>query len=382
MVKKQDPQQDVSSSPMAAEGGTDTLKKRDPQDEELRLRERLKRRKENRHRSQSQEKNRRGDGPRPNGLPARDSYGRGPPPGRNWRGGPPGPPRDWRGPPPPRGWRGPPPHGRRGDPWPRHHGRSFSRSRSRGRSRSRSRSSSRSSRSYSSDEDSRSRSRSVDSRSSLALTPCLRPVRQVHRIIKKIPRPMLLPRISVQSLSLSLSCELMNAIFVDYFRRKIGVKVNDVAMLRDKRTGRHKGFCYVELARLEDVIKAVSMNNQAPDFQRFPILIKASEAEKNYIVPSAGNASLIGQRLRVERSVRMARFRKHKRRMLVISILVSLKSTSIPCSHPLALLTKSCFRPILLQVFPRAFAFSPIGTPKTRIWLFKPCRDRLLQDDH
>jgi RNA-binding protein 39 len=80
-----------------------------------------------------------------------------------------------------------------------------------------------------------------------------------------------------------------------FFRRKIGVKVNDVCMLRDKRSGRHKGFCYVELARLEDVIKAVALNNTAPDFQRFPILIKASEAEKNYTVPSAGAASLMGK---------------------------------------------------------------------------------------
>lgn len=75
-----------------------------------------------------------------------------------------------------------------------------------------------------------------------------------------------------------------------FFRKKVGCKVNDVAMLRDKRTGRHKGSAYVELGRLEDVVKAIQMNNQAPDFQRFPILVKPSEAEKNYIIPSSSSA--------------------------------------------------------------------------------------------
>jgi RNA-binding protein 39 len=75
-----------------------------------------------------------------------------------------------------------------------------------------------------------------------------------------------------------------------YFRKTVGCKVNDVAMLRDKRTGRHKGSAYVELGRIEDVVKAIQMSNQAPDFQRFPILVKPSEAEKNYIIPSSNSA--------------------------------------------------------------------------------------------
>jgi len=67
-----------------------------------------------------------------------------------------------------------------------------------------------------------------------------------------------------------------------FFKRKAGCKVNDVILLRDRRTGRHKGCAYVELGRLEDVPKAVEYNSTVPDFQRFPILVRASEAEKNY----------------------------------------------------------------------------------------------------
>jgi RNA-binding protein 39 len=67
-----------------------------------------------------------------------------------------------------------------------------------------------------------------------------------------------------------------------YFRKKLGCKVNDVQLLRDRRTGRHKGCAYVELGRLEDVRIALAASGSIPGFQRFPILVKASEAEKNY----------------------------------------------------------------------------------------------------
>ena len=70
-----------------------------------------------------------------------------------------------------------------------------------------------------------------------------------------------------------------------YFRQSAG-KVNEVILLRDRRTGRHKGCAYVELARLSDVPGAVALNGETPDFQRFPILVKASEAEKNYVLGS------------------------------------------------------------------------------------------------
>jgi RNA-binding protein 39 len=88
-----------------------------------------------------------------------------------------------------------------------------------------------------------------------------------------------------------------------YFRKKVGCHVNEVILLKDKRTGRHKGCAYVQLGTIEDVQKAVSVSGQPPDFQRFPILVKASEAEKNYIIPASsstvtakmmGNATISG----------------------------------------------------------------------------------------
>jgi RNA-binding protein 39 len=74
-----------------------------------------------------------------------------------------------------------------------------------------------------------------------------------------------------------------------YFKKKVGCKVNDVILLRDRRNARnHKGCAYVEVGRIEDVATAVAVSGQPPDFQRFPILVKASEAEKNYVNPLAG----------------------------------------------------------------------------------------------
>mmetsp|Transcript_11831 Transcript_11831/g.16771 ORF Transcript_11831/g.16771 Transcript_11831/m.16771 type:complete len:530 (+) Transcript_11831:1105-2694(+) len=71
-----------------------------------------------------------------------------------------------------------------------------------------------------------------------------------------------------------------------FFKKSVNCKVNDVILLKDKRTGRHKGCAYVELGRLEDVPKAIAVGGKPPDFQRFPILVKASEAEKNYVAAS------------------------------------------------------------------------------------------------
>ncbi|KAL3795366.1 hypothetical protein HJC23_009539 [Cyclotella cryptica] len=79
-----------------------------------------------------------------------------------------------------------------------------------------------------------------------------------------------------------------------YFRKFLdGPKwaVREVILLRDRRTGRHKGGCYVELATSAHVDKALSANGVVPDFQRFPISVKRSEAEKNdfgpFVPPSA-----------------------------------------------------------------------------------------------
>lgn len=71
-----------------------------------------------------------------------------------------------------------------------------------------------------------------------------------------------------------------------YFQRKVKAKVVEVTLLTDRRTGKHKGCAYVEMKSMDDVAKALNVSAQAPDFQRFPILVKPSEAEKNYLVSS------------------------------------------------------------------------------------------------
>jgi RNA-binding protein 39 len=71
-----------------------------------------------------------------------------------------------------------------------------------------------------------------------------------------------------------------------FFRSK-GLKTNDITFLRDRRTGKHKGSAYVELRKMEHVATAIGLSGQRPDFQRFPVLIKASEAEKNYVAAPA-----------------------------------------------------------------------------------------------
>lgn len=74
-------------------------------------------------------------------------------------------------------------------------------------------------------------------------------------------------------------------------------KVNDIIMIRDKFSGRHKGFAYVEMAELESIPNCLLLNGIVPDFQKFPILVKASEAEKNFMArkdvppPPPSNAS-------------------------------------------------------------------------------------------
>lgn len=70
------------------------------------------------------------------------------------------------------------------------------------------------------------------------------------------------------------------------FFKERGIKVNEIELLRDRRSGQHKGSAYVELTRMIDVNKALALSGQAPSFQRFPILIKESEAERNLTAPS------------------------------------------------------------------------------------------------
>jgi RNA-binding protein 23/39 len=71
------------------------------------------------------------------------------------------------------------------------------------------------------------------------------------------------------------------------FFKSMNIKTRDVILLRDKRTGKHKGFAYVELKHMHDVNRALQASEKVPDFQRFPILIKASEAEKNKVNPTS-----------------------------------------------------------------------------------------------
>ncbi|KAF0700175.1 Aste57867_9303 [Aphanomyces stellatus] len=59
-------------------------------------------------------------------------------------------------------------------------------------------------------------------------------------------------------------------------------KLEHVLLIRDKFTNKSKGFAYVEFSNLEDIPKVLMVNGQIPSFQSFPILIKASEAEKNF----------------------------------------------------------------------------------------------------
>lgn len=69
---------------------------------------------------------------------------------------------------------------------------------------------------------------------------------------------------------------------LENFFGQIG-KVKNVIMLRDKFSGAHKGFAYVEMEDLDHIPNCLLFNNVVPDFQKFPILVKPSEAEKNFL---------------------------------------------------------------------------------------------------
>lgn len=230
-------------------------------------------------------------GPPPRGPPSRDL------PGYDYRRDRPLPPVHHhrgnyhaRGPPPPSGrgptGRGPPPpHFHRRPPPHHYRRRSPSRTPSSGSSRSYSRSRSRSpprrrSRSYSSDSYS-SRSRtdesSVSSRSSSEESDLEDDV-VADNLLTKDQRTVFVSQLVMRADERDLR---------KYFKKVLECKVNEVIVLRDKRTNRHKGCAYVELGRLEDIPKALEASNKPPDFQRFPILIKASEAEKNYVLTNS-----------------------------------------------------------------------------------------------
>ncbi|TDH70325.1 hypothetical protein CCR75_002238 [Bremia lactucae] len=181
----------------------------------------------------------------------------------------------------------------------RSHSRSHSRHRHRDRSRSRSRRSRRSRHSRSrssrrtrgSSRRDRKRSRSIE-----------RPIKKIRksksrsRSAIKVERE---PSTSVERAERAKQRELMEltrdhrTVFVGQLTQKVREKdlerflsktgkVENVLLIRDKFTNRSKGFAYVELSNLEDVPKVLLLTGQVPDFQVFPIMIKASEAEKNF----------------------------------------------------------------------------------------------------
>ena len=80
---------------------------------------------------------------------------------------------------------------------------------------------------------------------------------------------------------------------LEKFFKKNKFKIRDIILLRDKRTRAHKGIAYVELKHMKDMTPVLQFSGKAPSFQRFPILIKASEAEKNYVNVAAGPTHVV-----------------------------------------------------------------------------------------
>lgn len=57
-------------------------------------------------------------------------------------------------------------------------------------------------------------------------------------------------------------------------------------------TTRLQGFAYVEMKSLESVPVVLQLNERVPDFQKFPVMVKASEAEKNYLAKQASRVAI------------------------------------------------------------------------------------------
>jgi RNA-binding protein 39 len=80
--------------------------------------------------------------------------------------------------------------------------------------------------------------------------------------------------------------------------------VNDVKLIKDKLTGKSKGFGYVEFAELDSVPTALLLNGQKFCMKHskcvcsgLPVQVKPSEAEKNY--EAAAQTSVAAQLQRV-----------------------------------------------------------------------------------
>ena len=74
----------------------------------------------------------------------------------------------------------------------------------------------------------------------------------------------------------------VNEIDVKAFFEQVGT-VKKVTMVRDKTSGKHKGFAYIEMSKLDVIPNCLLFNNIIPNFQKFPILVQGSQAEKNVV---------------------------------------------------------------------------------------------------
>jgi RNA-binding protein 23/39 len=140
---------------------------------------------------------------------------------------------------------------------------------------------SRSSRSSHSDVSSRGRSRSHSSSSSISVNES-KAQEDNDTEVDPIPYSKDQRTVFVTQLVMRTTVKDLSQFFKHH-----GIKVNEIELLRDRRSGQHKGSAYVELKRMIDVTKALNLSGQAPTFQRFPILIKESEAERNLAQSSA-----------------------------------------------------------------------------------------------
>ncbi|ETV96004.1 hypothetical protein H310_10659 [Aphanomyces invadans] len=145
----------------------------------------------------------------------------------------------------------------------------------------------------------RSRSRSRDSRRSRRRSKSHSRSRSKDRKEPAAPEPPRARSTSQERIERAKQRELMEltrdhrTVFVGQLTQKVRerdlekffgslAKLEHVLLIRDKFTNKSKGFAYVEFSNLEDIPKVLLVNGQVPSFQSFPILIKASEAEKNF----------------------------------------------------------------------------------------------------
>lgn len=181
---------------------------------------------------------------------------------------------------------------------PRHRYRSHSRSRSRSRSRSgRQRSDSkdrhrssrrrRKRRDHSNGTPSRSRSKSSSrkkpsrSKSAAQVTEVIRRSTSAERAEKAKQKELMELTRDHRTVFIGQLTQKVRERDLEKYFNKVG-KTEHVLLIRDKFTNRSKGFAYVEMSNLEDVPKVLLLNGQIPEFQIFPVMIKASEAEKNF----------------------------------------------------------------------------------------------------